>query len=213
MPVTRRQFIKRSAAAATAGLVIPRLWVKEARGQQVAANPSRKLVVIQLAGGNDGLNTIIPYSDSRYHSLRPTLGLKDSDLKTSQGASTIISNDFGFHPAMAEIKGLYDANKVAVALGVGYKDSTLSHFLAMDIWHTADTSGLANRGWLGKYADLALVGESNLSATAIGGLELPKTFQASKVVIPNIINLGLYNFLADPAYPGDYANQINAFNR
>jgi len=213
MPITRRQFIKRSATAVSVGLVLPGIWTKEARGQQVALNSTRRFVVVQFAGGNDGLNTVVPYTDARYYTLRPTLGLKETDLKTEQGVSTIISNEFGFHPAMSEIKSLYDANKVAIVLGAGYQDSTLSHFLAMDIWHTADTSGLASRGWLGKYADLALVGESNLSAVGIGGLELPKTFQANKVVIPNIINLGLYNFLADPNYPGDYANQINAFNR
>lgn len=213
MPVTRRQFIKRSATAVTVGLVMPSIWTKEARGQQVEASAARRFVVIQLAGGNDGLNTVVPYTDSRYRSLRPTLGLNEADLRTEQGASTIISGEFGFHPAMAEIKSLYDGNKVAVVQGVGYRDSTLSHFLAMDIWHTADTSGLASRGWLGKYADLALVGQSNLAATAIGGLELPKTFHANKVVVPNIINLGLYDFLADPTYPGDYRNQINAFNR
>jgi uncharacterized protein (DUF1501 family) len=212
MPVTRRQFIKRSATAVTVGLVMPRFWTTEARGQHVQANSSRKLVVIQLAGGNDGLNTIVPYTDGRYYSLRPTLGLKDTELKTAQGISTLISNDFGFHPAMAEIKDLYDQNKVAVVLGVGYQNPTLSHFLAMDIWHTADTTGLANRGWLGKYADIALIGESNLAAAAIGGLDLPKSFIANKVVVPNILNLDLYNFLGDPAYPGDYNNQINAFN-
>ena len=212
MPVTRRQFIKRSATAVTVGLVMPRFWATEARGQHIQANPSRKLVVIQLAGGNDGLNTVVPYTDGRYYSLRPTLGLKDSELKTAQGVSTLISNDFGFHPAMAEIKDLYDQNKVALVLGVGYQNPTLSHFLAMDIWHTADTTGLANRGWLGKYADIALIGESNLAAAAIGGLDLPKSFIANKVVVPNILNLDLYNFLGDPAYPDDYNNQINAFN-
>lgn len=212
MPITRRQFIKRSATAVTVGMVMPKLWTTEARGQQLAVNPARKFVVIQLAGGNDGLNTVVPYTDARYYSLRPVLGLKEAELKTPNGDSTIIDSGFGLHPAMAEIKSLYDARKVAIVLGAGYPNQTLSHFLAMDIWHTADTSGLASRGWLGRYADIALVGQANLSAAAIGGLDLPKTFFASKVVVPNILNLGLYNFLTDPGYPGDAPNQFNAFN-
>lgn len=81
----------------------------------------------------------------------------------------------------------------------------------MDIWHTADTSGLAGKGWLGKYADLALIGKPGLPAASIGG-ESPKTFYANKLVIPNIINFQFYNFLTDPNYPGDSNNQINAFN-
>src|ERR1051325_7809709 len=104
MPVTRRQFIKRSASAVTVGLVMPKFWLAEARARQALANSGRKFVVIQLAGGNDGLNTVVPYSDSRYYALRPTLAFKDAELKTAQGASTVISNEFGLHPSLGEIK-------------------------------------------------------------------------------------------------------------
>jgi uncharacterized protein (DUF1501 family) len=212
MPVTRRQFIKRGAGMVTVGMVIPRLWLSEARAEQIEFSPKRKLVVIQLAGGNDGFNTVVPYTDARYYSLRPTLAFRDTELITRDGVSTIVSNQFGLHPAMAEIKQLYDAGRVAVVLGVGYANPTLSHFLSMDIWHTADNSGLGSRGWLGKYADLALIGQPNLTAASIGSLDLPKSFGSDKFVVPNIINFSLYNFLADPNYPGDSNNQINAFN-
>jgi uncharacterized protein (DUF1501 family) len=212
MPTTRRQFIKRSAGAVTVSLVMPGTLLREARAEQAQANTNRKFVVIQLAGGNDGLNTVIPYTNSRYHSLRPTLSWKESELKDSEGRSTIISNDFGLHPAMSKIKQLYDQQRVAIVLGVGYPDSTLSHFLSMDIWHTADTSGLASKGWLGRYADIALLGQPGLPAAALGNLDTPKTFNASKVVVPNILNFEIYNFLGDPAYPNDYTNQINTFN-
>jgi len=213
MPVTRRQFIKRSAGMVTVGLVLPKFWLGEARADQPSFNPNRKFVVIQLAGGNDGFNTVIPYTDSRYYALRPTLSFKETELKDGNGHSTILSDGpFGLHPAMSEIRDLYDQRKVAIVLGAGYPNQTLSHFLAMDIWHTADTSGLGSRGWLGKYADLALVGAPSLSAVSIGSLDLPKSLSASKVVVPSIINFSLYNFLADPGYSGDYANQLNAFN-
>lgn len=196
----------------TVGIVIPRLWLSDARGEQVEFTPKRKFVVIQLAGGNDGFNTVVPYTDSRYYSLRPTLGFKDTELKTNSGSSTIISSQYGLHPAMTEIKDLYDEGRVAIVLGVGYPNPNLSHFLSMDIWHTADINGSGSRGWLGKYADLALIGQSNLTAASIGSLELPRSFGADKFVVPNIINFSLYNFIGDPAYPGDYNNQINTFN-
>ena len=196
----------------TVGMVIPRLWLSDARGEQAEFSPKRKFVVIQLAGGNDGFNTVVPYTDSRYYSLRPTLAFKDTELKTNDGSSTIISSQYGLHPAMAEIKDLYDEGRVAIVLGVGYPNPNLSHFSSMDIWHTADSNGVGSRGWLGKYADLALIGQSNLTAASIGSLELPRSFGADKFVVPNIINFSFYNFIADPTYPGDYNNQINTFN-
>jgi uncharacterized protein (DUF1501 family) len=212
MPVTRRQFIKRGAGAVTVGLIAPRLWLTEARAQGSTAAAGRKLVIIQLAGGNDGLNTVVPYTDARYYALRPVLAFRESELVTPQGSSTIISNQFGLHPALGEIKSLYDQGKVAVILGVGYPESNLSHFLSMDIWHTADTSGLAREGWLGRYADVAFVGQQGLHATSFGSLELPKSLNAERFVVPNIINFQLYNFLTDPNYPGDSGNQLTAFN-
>jgi uncharacterized protein (DUF1501 family) len=209
MATTRRQFIKRSAGAVSLGVVMPSLLLSEARGQSADVQNQRKLVVIQMSGGNDGLNTVIPYSDSRYQALRPQTAFKENELNTAKG-SMLLSSQFALHPALTEIKGLWDDGKVAITLGVGYPNSTLSHFLAMDIWHTANTTGLSGQGWLGKYADLALVGQTGLPAASVGG-ELPKTFYANKVVIPNIINFQFYNFLTDPGYPGDARNQLNTF--
>ncbi|HEY3137042.1 MAG TPA: DUF1501 domain-containing protein [Blastocatellia bacterium] len=211
MPTTRRQFIKRSAAMVSVGLVMPKLWIREARGQTIAAD-RKILVIIQLAGGNDGLNTVVPYTDSRYYSQRPTLSFKDSELKDKQGASTIISNEFGFHPALTEIRDLFSSGRVAVTLGVGYPNPNLSHFLSMDIWHTANLTGLGSEGWLGKYADVALVGKVGLPASSVGGV-LPKTLYSNKVVIPSILNFAFYDFTTDFNYPGDSTNQLNTFQR
>jgi uncharacterized protein (DUF1501 family) len=207
MPVTRRDFIKRSAGAVAVGVVAPNLWLRQAQAQSPS---SRKLVIIQLLGGNDGFNTVVPYTNSRYYALRPTLAFKESELKDAEGRSTIISGELGLHPAMSRLKELYDQGRVAIVRGVGYPNPNLSHFLSMDIWHTADTTGLGGRGWLGKYADLALFGQSGLHAAALGA-DLPKSFYASRTVVPNIVNFDLYKFIADPAYPADYNNQINTF--
>ncbi len=211
MPVTRRKFIQQSMGAVTVGLVAPGIFLRNARAQSPIAD-GRKLVIIQLAGGNDGHNTVIPYTDARYYELRPSLAFRENELRDGQGHSTILTDRFGLHPAMPEIKVLYDQGKVAIINGIGYPNPNLSHFLSMDIWHTAELSGTKREGWLGKYADIALIGRSGLPAASTGGIELPKTFNANQVVIPNILSFDLYNFLTDPAYPDDANNQVNAFS-
>ncbi|HEU4389133.1 MAG TPA: DUF1501 domain-containing protein [Blastocatellia bacterium] len=210
MPVNRRQFIKRSAGMVAVGLVAPNIWLREARAQ--SGRGRRVFVVIQLAGGTDGLNTVIPYSESRYRSLRPNLGFLESELKDEQTRSTVISDRFGLHPAMSEIKSLYDGGKVAIVLGVGYPNPNLSHFLSMDIYHTANPVDGRGNGWLGRYADIALFGKTGLTAASLGGLPV-KSFLGQRVVLPNILNFDLYDFLGDPGYPADYANQVRSFRR
>jgi uncharacterized protein (DUF1501 family) len=206
---TRREFIKQGVGAVTVGLVLPKLRLAQALAQ---SSSSRKiLVIIQLEGGNDGLNTVIPYTDSRYYQLRPTLSFRDSELKDEKGRPLIISSEFGLHPNLGEIKDLFDQGKVAIIQGVGYPNPNLSHFFSMDIWHTANTTG-QGEGWLGRYADLALVGQPGLPAASIGS-QLPRTFYADQVVIPNITSFSAYTFLTDSRYPGDRNNQLNAFNR
>jgi uncharacterized protein (DUF1501 family) len=208
MPLNRRQFLKRSAGAVTVSVVLPKLWLAEAQGQTPEAASRKIFVVIQLAGGNDGLNTVIPYSDDRYHSLRPRIGFQDSEL-----TNTIINNQLALHPSMTALKGLYDAGKVAIVLGVGYANSSLSHFTGMDIWQTADPANpeTDGTGWLGRYAGETLAGQSGLSAASVGGT-LPKTFFSDKVVIPNITSFAAYDFLVDPAHAPGRANQLAVFN-
>jgi uncharacterized protein (DUF1501 family) len=216
MAINRRQFIKRGAGAITVSLVMPKLWMGgAARGQGVTAG--RKIfVVIQMAGGNDGLNTVVPFTDARYQALRPVLAFKEAELKDAQSNSTILGNDpFGLNPAMSEMKTLYDAGKAAIVLGVGYPSANLSHFFSTDIWQTANTSGSGN-GWLGKYADQKLLGQSSLSAVSIGS-SLPRALFADKVVVSNIspangadpfVN---YQYQTDQRNQGDRNNQLNAF--
>ena len=212
MAINRRQFIKRSAGAVSVGLVMPRFWMGGlAQGQEIAAASRRIFLVIQLGGGSDGLNTVIPFTDSRYASLRPTLAFKDTELKDAQSNSTVLGSEpFGLNPAMSEMKSLYDSGKAAIVLGVGYPNQNLSHFFATDIWSTANTSGSGN-GWLGRYADQKLLGLSGLSAVNIGG-SLPKSFFADKVVVPSISSFAAYTFQTDGRFGGDRNNQVNTFH-
>lgn len=103
----------------------------------------KNLVVIQLSGGNDYLNTVVPYNDGRYYDYRPVMGLK--------GESVLPLDDrVGFNAEMRPIKRMFDQGKVAVVMGVGYPEPNRSHFRSMDIWHTAEPSASSAEGWLGK---------------------------------------------------------------
>jgi uncharacterized protein (DUF1501 family) len=104
------------------------------------------LVVIQLLGGNDGLNTVIPYQDSMYYTRRPNLGIPSGQVLS------LPNSTMGFHPALTELKNLFVDNKIAVVQGVGYANPNFSHFRATDIWHTASNSNqYFTTGWLGRY--------------------------------------------------------------
>src|SRR5262249_14414784 len=117
------------------------------------------------------------------------------------------------HPSMTALKGLYDAGRVAILLGVGYANSSLSHFTGMDIWQTADPlNGSDTVGWLGKYADQYLAGVSGVTADSVGTASLPKTFFATKLVIPNIASFDADGFATDWLHPSGRANQMAVFN-
>lgn len=210
--ISRRQFIKRGASTVAVGLFVPKLLLGQTGGaSRRPADSARKIfVVIQLAGGNDGLNTVIPYTDGNYAAERPNLGFKDSDLKDSGGKSTIISDRFGLHPSMSDMKSLYDAGRVALVLGVGYPEPNLSHFFSMDVWHTADPTALAGEGWLGRYADAALINQPGLTAAAVSNV-LPKSLLSPKVVVPSILSFQFYDFLTDPFHPEDSQDQLGTY--
>ena len=101
------------------------------------------LVVIQLTGGNDGLNTIIPYGDPLYYDNRPTISIPQDQVMPIDG-------HLGFNPALKPIKDLYDQGKVAVIQGIGYPTPSRSHFRSMDIWHTCEPEKTGDEGWLGR---------------------------------------------------------------
>jgi len=117
-------------------------WVETGRLQ----SPSRVLVVIQLTGGNDALNTVIPVRSDAYYRSRAGLGIAPK-------ASLRINDDFSLHPALTGLKSLYDQGFAAVVQGVGHPNPNRSHFKSMDIWHTASPEGRLASGWLGRYLD------------------------------------------------------------
>ena len=106
-------------------------------------SPLPTLVVLQLSGGNDFMNTVVPYGDTLYYDFRKTVGLPEHEILH-------INNQLGFHPSMGPIKSLYDKGDVAIIQGIGYPDPDRSHFRSMDIWHTAEPHKFSSEGWLGR---------------------------------------------------------------
>lgn len=145
---TRRQALRVGAYGLGLGLGALRrpltAWADAPRPS--STHPERILVVVELSGGNDGLNTVVPYGDDRYYQLRPTLGIPAKSLRT-------IDEHFGFHPALFGFERLYRAGKLAVVHGCGYDKPILSHFSSMGFWHTGIPHTGEKLGWLGRLAD------------------------------------------------------------
>src|SRR5262245_12946869 len=139
---TRRQFLRDSSLVAL-GCAVPQFIARTA--QAAAPGKDNLLVVVEFTGGNDGINTVIPYADDLYHKARPTL---------RQTCDTVIRLDdhVGLHQSLSSLKAMWEAGELAVVQGVGYPNPDRSHFEAMDIWHTADPKRATKTGWLGRGA-------------------------------------------------------------
>jgi uncharacterized protein (DUF1501 family) len=148
METSRRKFIKQTILGTTGTLLVPG-FLKALENRPVAElRPSEKvLVVVQLSGGNDGLNTIIPYQNDLYYQLRPQLAIRPENVIK-------VSEDLGFHPALSKLRKLYDEGHLAILNNVGYPNPDRSHFRSMDIWHSAsDADKYLTSGWIGRYLD------------------------------------------------------------
>lgn len=143
--VNRRRFLQ-VGSLASASLMLPKFLKAFETGQLVPPG-NKVLVVIQLSGGNDGLNTIIPYRNDIYYKNRPALGIK-------REAALGLNDDLGIHPSLKTFKALYDEGNLSILNNVGYPNPDRSHFRSMDIWHTASESkDYWGSGWIGRYLD------------------------------------------------------------
>jgi len=159
---TRRAFLERSVLFTSAALTVPAFVQRSALGiERPAAGMSsmpgvpedRVLVILQLGGGNDGLNTVVPHGFDEYFRARPQIGVRgEQTLGLGRGNQAI-----GLHPRLEGVKSLYDEGLCSIVQGVGYPNPNRSHFKSMDIWHTADTSGTGD-GWIGRYVDAECCG-------------------------------------------------------
>jgi uncharacterized protein (DUF1501 family) len=176
---TRREFMRTSMLGAAVSWSLPVFlgetfltldaMAADSAVQTATGRDGTILVVLQMAGGNDGLNTVVPFADDAYHKARPVIGLKPGEVLK-------INDTIGLHPKLAGLKGLYDDGHLGIIQGVGYPNPDRSHFRSTDIWQTAtDADQYENHGWIGKYFDSCCQGADPTVGVAIGS-EMPMAF-------------------------------------
>jgi uncharacterized protein (DUF1501 family) len=161
--ISRRQFLEVAGGALALYTTSP-LWLRlGAAGAEPGPAAGRKLLLLLMEGGNDGLNTVVPYGQSAYFEKRKTIAYKpDQIIKLGD------SDQVGLAPQLPKLAKLYEARKVGIVQGVGYDEPNLSHFESMDIWQTGRPKHDVATGWLGRYLDRSPVGASVVRAVAIG---------------------------------------------
>ena len=147
------------------------------------------LVVLQMSGAYDALNTIIPYSDPLYMDYRQVLKVEPEEVLS-------IDDKVGFHPAMAPLKEFYDQGKVAVIQGIGYPKPIRSHFRSMDIWHTAEPQKMGTEGWLGRSVRELDPDKENILTAVNFGRGLPRALAAPGVSVASVGNLDNFGVLS-----------------
>ncbi len=194
---TRREFLRSTVLGGALSWTIPAFlantWAAlqaqaADKTAQATGRDSTILVVLQMAGGNDGINTVVPFSNDHYHRARPKLGLSaDHVLK--------LNDEVGLHPNLTGFKDLYDAGQLAVVQGVGYPNPNRSHFRSTEIWQTASGSKEVERyGWLGRYFDNACAGADPAVGISIGR-QAPEAFAAKLPTGVSLENPQSYRFI------------------
>ncbi|HEY2475177.1 MAG TPA: DUF1501 domain-containing protein [Candidatus Cybelea sp.] len=150
----------------------------------------RCLVVINLYGGNDGLNCVVPHGDDRYYQLRPALAIDRSTVLA-------INKNVGLNPGMRSLRALYDKGVVAIVQGVGYPNPDHSHFRSTEIWQTASPENYQHTGWLGRYFDESAGSPQNLFKGVAVSKVLPELLVSERTDIPAVPALNQYSMIAD----------------
>ena len=164
------------------------------------------LVVVQLAGGNDFMNTVIPYTSGIYHDSRPKVGVPQDQVLP-------INDTLGFHPNMGPFKELYDEGKVAIVQGIGYPNSDRSHFRAMDIWYTCEPTKLSEEGWLGKVTQELDPKKENVLTTVNVGMVMPRALALTGVPVTSLANLDNYGIMTSIARQDERQRAMDLFKR
>ena len=155
-----------------------------------STNGDKKLVMVQLSGGNDYLNTVVPYTNGHYYDFRGSIKIDPEDVIP-------IDDEIGLRPGLNAMKRLWDQGKVAIIHGIGYANPNRSHFRSMDIWHTALPEDIGNEGWLGRTTrDLDPNGENVLTAVNFGR-GLPRALGCRGVPVASVGNLETYGLFPD----------------
>ena len=197
---TRREFLRRTVLGSSLAWTVPAFLADTFSALQAEAADSATqivtgkdapiLVVLQMAGGNDGLNTVVPYANDFYHNARPKIGLKAEDVLK-------IDDSIGLHGAMKGFKELYDGGQLSIIQGVGYPNPNRSHFRSTEIWQTAAPDRFERTGWLGRYLDDASLPQANLFNAVALAQVMPEAFVARKVDVPAIGAFRAYGLASD----------------
>ena len=192
--ITRRDFVVGGLAAAGTGLLVPPVLAKSVLAANLdGLQNDRVLVVVQMQGGNDGLNTVVPFADPAYRSARPALALPDAQLLP-------ISSDTALHTSLPNLKKLFDSGQLAVVQGVGYPQPTYSHFEGMYVWQHADPSRERTEGWLGEWLASQLDAAGHpLTACALGEVTTPPELSAPSATVSVIDAVADYRLRGDSA--------------
>lgn len=222
--LNRRTAIVGGAALLGLGAMAPAFLTRtashlgEAPVSNAVAGRKRALVVVQLGGGNDGLNTVIPWNSDVYYQSRPTISVPKSDVIP-------LSEEVGLNPALGDLKGLYDAGYVALIQGVGYPNPNRSHFRSTDIWTSAVPERVEDTGWLGRYIDAQCCGTdpkapSNAPAQAEARNDflamdiqpqLSAAFLSRGSLIPALDSIERFTFQTDPKHLDERDAELAAF--
>ena len=153
-------------------------------------NKEPVLLVIQLSGGNDFMNTVIPFTNGIYYDNRPLVGIPENKMIP-------FTENLAFHPSAKSLKNLYDKGKVAIIQGIGYENSSRSHFRAMDIWHTCEPNHVATEGWLAKVIREIDPNSSNPVTAVNFGRGLPRALAAPGVIATSVGDLDNYGLMSE----------------
>ena len=197
MAVSRREFIRGGVAAFTVSFAAPSFLSDVARAQGAR---SRNLVVVYLAGGNDALNTVVPYTDPFYYSRRPGISIPAGQvLQIGTDAS---GRALGLHPRMGGLRTIFNDGRLAIVQRTGYLNSSRSHFQGSDIWNTADPQSPTSMGWLGRYLETIPLDPLSGWSTQ---REVPRALMSKTVPVPGIPDPRTYAFASpNPAPENGY---------
>ena len=191
--LSRRDFVKGGVALVSIGTTANSLlkgaiaFAAQNPAEVAAVNNGKILVLVQLAGGNDGISTVVPFGDPGYRTARKQLAIPDDQvLKLDEG--------IGLHPKLTGLKGLWDAGKLAVVRGVGYPNQNYSHFKSMAIWEAGDPELKLQEGWLGRTLE-AMESQSHDPFFGFNiGSSTPPELRADSISIPSVSNPADYGF-------------------
>lgn len=172
----------------------------------VSTKKDNVLAVLSLSGGNDGLNTVIPYTNGLYRDFRPKLGIAEEQVIKLNG-------EIGLHPTMGPLKKYWDEGKMAIFLGVGYPNSSYSHFRSMDIWHTCEPDKIGTEGWLGQAIKELDPNAENVLTGVNFGRGLPRALAKDGVPVASVGNLETYGLLTGIDSAEQRTEALDVFGR